>query len=75
MQSTIKPLNKQIKEARIFHKLSQQDLAMFSGLSIDTIKRLECGLNTNPTIYVLQAISIALNNWQFELFIHEKSLK
>lgn len=39
---------------------SQQKLAEMAKVSIDTVRKLENGKNTNPTLFVLQGIKKAL---------------
>lgn len=49
-----------VKYKREENKWSQQKLAEIAKLSIDTIRSIERGSNTNPTLYVIQQLQKAL---------------
>ncbi|AIM37382.1 hypothetical protein KO02_12280 [Sphingobacterium sp. ML3W] len=61
-------LGKQIKEIRERKGFTQKELAIVSGLSEDTISKIESGKNQNPTVYVIKTISKALDNIQFNIY-------
>ena len=53
-------LREKIKVARNNLGITQDELAKYSGISIQNIKKLESKENTNPTNNTLQKLAIAL---------------
>ena len=53
-------LRERIKAARNNLGITQDELAKYSGISIQNIKKLESKENTNPTNNTLQKLAIAL---------------
>jgi transcriptional regulator with XRE-family HTH domain len=62
-----KSISEQLKGERTRLKISQQKVAEKAGISFETVKNIERGHNVNPTLYVLRAISKALNYYKFDI--------
>lgn len=60
-------IGEQLTAERTKSGLSQKELATKSGLNIDTIRRIENGKNSNPTVVVLRFLSKALNDYKFQI--------
>lgn len=60
-------LAEQLTNERVKAGLSQQELATKAVINIDTIKRIEKGINNNPTVEVLRILGKHLNNYKFEI--------
>ena len=58
----------QVLKERDRLKLTQSQLATKAKISLDTLCRIEQQRNSNPTLYVIQALSKALNNYKFNLW-------
>lgn len=54
-------LSKNIKQLRKERNISQQELAVICKLSISTLQKLEQGIQKNPSLDVLLALSKTLN--------------
>lgn len=59
MQGSFKP--HKLKALRVYHDLSQQELATQIGLSRPTIQRLEAGCTGTPSLRTLQALAEAFD--------------
>ncbi|WP_418360163.1 helix-turn-helix domain-containing protein [Sphingobacterium detergens] len=61
-------IGEQIKEIRERKSMTQVELATKTGLSVRTISKIESGKNLNPTVYIIKAISKALDDIQFNIY-------
>jgi repressor LexA len=57
-----------IKRIKVMRKLTNQELADQSGVPLNTLAKIICGVTTNPTVKNLQAIAEALECPIWELF-------
>lgn len=57
----MKSISTQLREARIEAKLTQQELANRSQITVDTINRIENGRKAYTYVHTLQQIQKALN--------------
>ncbi|MCD6085666.1 helix-turn-helix transcriptional regulator [bacterium] len=54
-------LGKKIKELRLKHHLSQDELARKADVPYTTLTKIEIGVIKNPSVYVVAKIAKALN--------------
>ena len=54
-------LGKRIKELRLKHHLSQDELARKADVPYTTLTKIEIGVIKNPSVYVVAKIAKALN--------------
>ena len=53
-------IGKQVKNKREEFGLTQMQLATKAGISLDTLSRIENNRNSNPTMFVINALQKAL---------------
>lgn len=66
MESTIMDLSEALKSTRESQNLTQKELSKMSGVSYSTITKLETGVITNPSFFLVvkicQALEITTDN-------------
>lgn len=66
------PISKNLKRLRVEKGYSLEKVSKLADLSLNTVVKIESGINTNPTIETLQKLAMALETDIYDLITDQK---